>query len=675
MPRSVRIKDHHYEQRLFETRAIGAAFVMVVAIGAVIARLAWLQVVRYDYFVELSQGNRIKMEPIPPNRGLILDRNGVPLATNAPSYQLELTREQVPDVDETLTALRAIGLVSGDDIPALKREIRNRRSFDAVPVRLQLTEEELARFAARRYDFPGVEIRPRLTRYYPYGASSVHAIGYVGAISERDKKTLQTEDYLGTALIGKSGVERAYERELHGRAGSEQLLVNAQGRRVASRTATDLVRRAPVAGNDLFLTIDYRVQEITEEALRGQRAAAVAIDPANGDVIALVSTPSFDPNLFARGLAAGQFNALQSDPKKPLIDRALQGRYPPGSTVKPMMALAALETGVVTSHDTRFCRGKWSSPGYGRVRRDWEPKGHATVDMQKAIATSCDVYFFDIARLMGIDRMAGFLTQFGLGKPTGIDIPGEKGGILPSSTWKRQAFRRKEMQVWFPGDTISVGIGQGQMLMTPLQIAHSAATLAARGKRYQPRLVKAIRDVQTGSVEDLPPVELPAVKVTDPEGWDIALGGMVDVTNAGYGTARSAFANTPYRVAGKSGTAQVYSVAADQKILKSSELIEALRDHALFIAFAPADAPVPKIAVAVVVENAPAGGSKFAAPIARRILDGYLLTPEEWAAQEIKRKAAAAAAAAKAATTKVPATTPETTPSNPETPVPAPRED
>jgi penicillin-binding protein 2 len=678
MPRSVRIKDHHYEQRLFEQRAIGAGLVMVLAIGAVIARLVWLQVVRYDYFVELSQGNRIKIEPIPPNRGLILDRNGVPLATNAPSYQLELTREQVPNVDATLTALRAIGLVDPADIPALKREIRNRRSFDAVPVRLQLNEKELARFAARRHDFPGVEIRPRLTRYYPYGSSSVHAIGYVGAISENDKKTLQTDDYLGTSLIGKSGVERAYETELHGKVGSEQLLVNARGRRVASLTATDLVRRDPVAGNDLFLTIDHRVQEIAEEALRGQRAAAVAIDPANGDVIALVSTPAFDPNLFARGLAAGQFAALQADPKKPLIDRALAGRYPPGSTVKPMMALAALEIGVVTPHDTRGCRGMWSSPGYGRARRDWEPRGHGPVDMRKAIATSCDVYFYDIARLMGIDRMAGLLSQFGLGKPTGIDIPGEKGGILPSSGWKRQAFRRKEMQVWFPGDTISVGIGQGQMLMTPLQIAHGAATLAARGKRHQPRLVRAVRDVQTGTVRDLPPIELPTIKVDDPESWDTVVGGMMDVATASYSAARSAFVNTPYKVAGKSGTAQVYTVAANEKILKNFQLVEELRDHALFIAFAPADAPLPKIAVAVVVENAPAGGSKFAAPIARRILDGYLLTPGEWVSQETKRKAAEAAAAAKAAGIKAPpAPTPETPPAanDPPAPIASPRED
>jgi len=670
MPQSVRIKDQHYEQRLFERRAIGAGLIMLFAIGAVIARLIWLQVVRYEYFVELSQGNRIKVEPIPPNRGLILDRNGVPLATNSPSFQLELTREQVADVEATLIALSTIGLIDPADITGLRREIRNRRSFDAVPLRLQLSEEDVARFAARRYDFPGVEIRPRLTRFYPYGPSSVHAIGYVGAISDNDKKTLDVNDYLGTSLIGKSGVERAYEKELHGTAGSEQLLVNAQGRRVPTigRAAADLVRREPVAGNDLFLTIDHRLQVIVEEALRGQRSSAVAIDPSNGDVLALVSSPAFDPNLFTRGLLAADFRALQQDPQKPLVDRALQGVYPPGSTVKPMMALAALQNESLSAHDTRYCRGRWSSPGYGRMRRDWEPKGHGTVDMRKAIATSCDVYFFDIARLMGIDRMANVLQEFGLGAPTGIDIPGEKSGILPSSAWKRRAFRRKEMQVWFPGDTISVGIGQGQMLMTPLQIAHGAATVAARGKRFRPRLVRAIRDVRTGQISDLAPVELPTVKIANPEGWDVAVGGMIDVANAPYGTARGAFANTPYKVAGKSGTAQVYSVAANEKILKSAQLIEKLRDHALFIAFAPADAAVPKIAVAVVVENAPFGGSKFAAPIARRILDGYLLSPEEWEAQEAKRKATAAAAAAKAAG-QPPAATPQ---APPQAPAPAP---
>ena len=655
---SRRIKDQFLEQRQFAQRAVGAAVVMLLAIGAVMARLVWLQVVRYDYFTELAQGNRIKVEPIPPNRGLILDRNGIPLATNSPSYQLELTREQVPNLDTTLAGLSEIGMVEAEDIPRLRREIRGRRSFDAVPLRLQLNENELARFAARRHEFPGVEIRPRMTRFYPNGPSSVHAIGYVGAISEEDKKALPN-DYLGTALIGKTGVEKAYERELHGTAGTEQLLVNAQGRRVSSigRAATDLIRREPVAGNDLILTIDQRVQVAAEEALRGRRAAIVAIDPGSGDVLAFVSTPAFDPNLFARGLTRSQYLELTEDPTRPMYDRALRGVYPPGSTVKPLMAVAALEAEVVDPSTTRFCRGKWSSPGYGRERRDWTPKGHASVDMRRAIATSCDIYFYDIARLMGIDRMAGMLSQFGLGATTGIDIPGERRGILPSSAWKRAAFKRKEMQVWYPGDTISVGIGQGQMQVTPLQLASGIATLAARGKRYQPRLVKAIRDVQTGEVKEFPPVALPSVKPKDPGAFDVAIGGMIDVVNAPHGTARSflyALGDFPFLMAGKSGTAQVFSVAATERVRRADELEERLRDHALFVGFAPADAPVPKIAVAVVLENGVAG-SRIAGPIARQILESYLLPADEFAAVQAKRAAAAAAKAAKAAAAGAPA--------------------
>jgi penicillin-binding protein 2 len=638
MSRSVRIKDHQAEQHLFERRALAAAIIMVIALGSVIARLVWLQVVRYDYFADLSQGNRIKIEPIPPNRGLILDRNGQPLATNAPSYQLELTREQVQDIDATLKGLASLGLLDNVDIPSLKKDIRGRRSFEAVPVKLQLTDEELARFAARQHEYPGVEIRPRLTRYYPLGASSVHAIGYVGAISEEDEKLLDMNDYAGTTLTGKSGVERAYEKELHGRAGFQELLVNAQGRSVEriGNEAAKLQRREPQAGNDLYLTIDLRVQQTAEEALRGQRAAAVAIDPTNGDVIALVSTPAFDPNLFARGLSRKDYLALTEDPNRPMYDRALRGVYPPGSTVKPLFAMAALDTGVVTPLETRYCRGRWSAPGYGRARRDWKPEGHGTVDLRKALATSCDVYFFDVARLMGIDRMAEFVGQFGLGKPTGIDIAGERSGILPSTEWKRQAYKRKEFQVWFPGDTISVGIGQGQMLVTPLQLANAIATVAAKGQRFKPRLVRAVRDVSTGAVSELPPSPLPSVKTKDPGEWEYAIGGMYDVANAPYGTARAAAAGSLYKLAGKSGTAQVFTVAITERVRKAGELQEHLRDHALFVAFAPVEAP--KIAVAVIVENAPGGGSAYAAPIARRILDSYLLSPEQFAEQEAQRK-------------------------------------
>ncbi|HKE93385.1 MAG TPA: penicillin-binding protein 2, partial [Povalibacter sp.] len=477
-----------------------------------------------------------------------------------------------------------------------------------------------------------------------------------GAISEEDKKVLDIDEYAGTSLTGKSGVEKSYEKELHGTAGLQQLLVNAQGRSVEriGRAAVDLVRKEPVAGNDLFLTIDQHVQQVAEEALRGQRASAVAIDPSNGDVIAFVSTPAFDPNLFARGLSRSEYLALTEDPSRPMYDRALRGVYPPGSTVKPLMALAALQYGIVTPEHTEVCHGIFRLPRVSRPWRDWnyDKGGHGVVNMRKAIATSCDVYFYDMANLMGIDRIHDFLSQFGLGSVTGIDIPGEKTGLLPSTQWKKTTFRQPEMKMWYPGDTVSVGIGQGYMSATPLQVAHFAATIAARGQRFQPRLVKAIRDVKTGQIRELPPKPLPAVRETDAGAWDIAIGGMIDVANAPYGTARAATANAPYLIAGKSGTAQVFKAAANERVRKAGELEEHLRDHVLFIAIAPADAPMPKIAVAVVVENArpppgsnAAGGSTVAAPIARRILDSYLLTPEQWQAQEEKRKAAAEAAA------------------------------
>jgi penicillin-binding protein 2 len=638
MSRSVRIKDHHAEQRLFEQRAVVAAVIMLIALGMVISRLIWLQVVKYDYFADLAQGNRIRIEPIPPNRGLILDRNGLPLATNAPSYQLELTREQVVDVDATLRGIAALGLIDQEAIAGLERDIRGRRSFDAVPIKLQLTEVELARFAARRHQFPGVEIRPRLTRYYPMADSSVHALGYVAAISEEDKKRLNVDDYAGTTLTGKNGVEYAYESQLHGKAGFKQLLVNARGRSVEriGDQAANLVRREPISGNDLILTIDQRVQQVAEEALRGQRASAVAIDPANGDIIAFVSTPAFDPNLFARGLTRPEYLALTENPNRPMFDRALRGVYPPGSTVKPLMALAALESGIVTSDYSKFCRGQYRMPGVSRPWRDWKPGGHGHVDMRKALATSCDVYFYDLANLMGVDRIHDYLAQFGMGGLTGIDIPGEKNGLLPSTSWKKKAFRRKEAQIWFPGDTISIGIGQGYMTATPLQLAHLTATIAARGQRFKPRLVRAVRNVSTGKVDELAPAKLPPAHANDPGAWDVAIDGMYDVANASYGTGRGSMANALYKIAGKSGTAQVFTVAANEKMRKPGELAEHLRDHALFIAFAPVDAP--RIAVSVVVENAPGGGSAFAAPIARRILDAYLLTPEQLAEQDAKRK-------------------------------------
>ncbi len=622
MARHSRLKDHAAEQRLFGRRVVAASVIIFVLLGLLFTRLFWLQIVRHEHFSELSQGNRIRIDPIPPPRGLILDRSGEPLALNRPAYQLELTREQTPDLDDTLTRLVALGLLPAEDVARTKRAILVRRSFDAVPVRLQLSEEELARFAVHRPDFPGVEIRPRLTRYYPFGGVGVHALGYVGAISEQDQQRIDVAAYAGTTLIGKLGIERMYEDTLHGETGYQQLLVNAQGRRVdrVGVTAPELERKEPVAGDDLVLTIDRHLQEVAEAALRGQRAAVVAIDPANGDVLAFVSTPTFDPNGFARGLTVAEYRALADDIDVPLYDRALRGAYPPGSTIKPLVALAALQYGVIAPETPHYCRGYWQFPGSSHRYRDWKKTGHGTVNMHTAIVQSCDTYFYGVANQIGIDRLHDFLLQLGLGEKTGIDVLGERSGLVPSRDWKKKAFKKKELQVWFPGETVIAGIGQGYMLVTPLQLASATATVASHGQRFVPRLVKGVRDSVTGQVAGIAPRALAPVALRDPKAWDVVIGGMIGVTNEGGGTARASQAGAPYRIAGKTGTAQVFSIGQNERY-RESEVQERLRDHGLFIAFAPAEAP--KLAVAVVIENGKHGSA--AALIARKVFDAYLL--------------------------------------------------
>ena len=627
MARSVRLKDHWAEQRLFSRRVIAATTVILICLGALFARLLFLQVVKHEYFSDLSQGNRIRIDPVPPSRGLIFDRNGVPLALNRPAYQLEVTRELTQDLPDTLQRLVGLGLMPAEDYERMLRTIKARRSFESVPVRLQMSEEELARFAVNRPDFPGVEVRPRLTRHYPLGGTGVHAVGYVAAISEKDQERIDTANYAGTTLIGKLGVERAFEDDLHGETGYQQLLVNAQGRRVerVGITAPVLERREPMAGKDLYLAVDARVQRVAEEALAGRRAAVVAIDPRNGDVLAFVSTPTFDPNGFARGLTHAEYAALSQNLDVPLYDRALRGEYPPGSTIKPMVALAALETGVVDADTTKLCRGAFQLPGSSHRFRDWKRGGHGTVNLHSAIAQSCDVYFYSVADRMGIDRMHEFLTRFGLGAATGIDIGGERKGVVPSREWKKKAFKNKDLQTWFPGETVIAGIGQGFMLATPLQLAQATATVSMRGQRFAPRLVTAMRDSVTGKIIKVPPRELPPVTVSKPEHWDAIIAGMVGVTNDPGGTARRSQAGAPYVMAGKTGTAQVFSIGQNERY-SDKDIAERLKDHALFIAFAPAEDP--KIAVAVLVENGKSG-SGTAAPIARKVIDAYLLPPAE----------------------------------------------
>lgn len=623
MAATVRIKDHWREQRLFTRRALIAGGIIALLSILLFARLVTLQVLRHDYYMDLSQGNRVRIEPLPAPRGLILDRNGVVLAENRPAYQLELVREEVPDIGSTLQRLSALGLLAADDIDDARKLVMSHRSFDSVPIRLRLNDEEIATFAVHRFEFPGVDIRTRLARSYPYGSLAVHALGYVGAISEQDLGRIDRAAYSGTTLIGKLGVESAYEKALHGQNGSREVLVNAQGRSVQRQGAfvPNLRTVAPVAGEDLVLAMDLRVQEVAEAALGARRGAVVAIDPTNGDVLALVSRPGFDPNTFGRGITRIEYQALLDDIDRPLFDRALRGTYPSGSTIKPAIALAGLAYGEVDPAQRRFCAGVYRLPGSSRMFREGRGGRHGAVDLRDAISRSCDVYFYDLANRLGVDRLAEFLALFGFGSVTGIDIAGEKPGLLPSRAWKRKAFSRPEDQVWFPGETVNFGVGQGYFLVTPLQLAHYTSILANRGTSYPPRLVTGMRDPVTGAIQHIAPVAGSKITAATPEQWQIVMEGMVN-TLRGRGTAAAtAGRNMTYTIAGKTGTAQVFSVGQSEKYDEKT-VPERLRDHSWFIAFAPAEAP--RIAVAVLVENG-GFGSTGAAPIARQVLDAWLL--------------------------------------------------
>jgi penicillin-binding protein 2 len=614
MPLRLSIKDHWQEQRLFGRRAISAAVLVFMALALVAGRLIVLQVINYEHYQDLSHGNRARIEPLPPTRGLIFDRNGRLLAENLPTFDLEITPEAVPDLKATLAELGHIVEITPEDRTRFEKSLRTHRRFDALAIRYHLSEEEVARFAVVRQQFPGVDISARLARHYPGVGSAVHAIGYVGQISEDDLDRLDRTAYAGTVLTGKIGVELAYESLLHGKPGYRQVLVDAQGR------ALDVLEKTPpVPGHDLLLTIDSDVQRAAERALDGLRGAAVAVDPRNGDIIALASTPTFDPNPFSGGLSPREFAALNSDPTKPMLNRALRGAYPPGSTVKPLMALAGLEYGAIVPSQTRYCRGYFTLPGNTRHFRDFKKEGHGAMNMHDAIEQSCDVYFYQVALELGIEHMHDFMSSFGLGKPSGIDIAGERSGLMPSPAWKQQAFSNPADRVWFPGQTLNTGIGQGFLLATPIQLADAAATIAAHGQRFRPRLVAASRDPVTGQVAERTPEPLPAVELTDPKMWDEVIEGMEAVVNGEHGTARRIGLDAPYRIAGKTGTAQVFTIGQNEKY-DAEDTPEELRDHAWFIAFAPVEAP--QLAVAVLVENG-GFGSRAAAPVARQVFDAY----------------------------------------------------
>jgi penicillin-binding protein 2 len=633
---SRQLKDHWQEQRLFLSRIIAAAIVVALLSALLVTRLVQLQIFENERFLELSQGNRFRIEPMPPNRGLIYDRNGHVIAENRPNWELVAIGEQINDLDRTLRSLEELELIDPSEHANLRDLIRSHRGFERVKL-TNLTEEQAATFAVRRHLFSGVDIQEALSRYYPFGEFTAHAVGYVGSISTQDLERIERSNYAGTSHIGKTGIERAYEDRLHGQVGYRQQVVNAQGRvieadnsRVKALADTSGVEaKSPVPGLNVVLSLDIKLQQAAQEAMQDLRGAIVAIDPRNGDVLALVSTPAFDPNRFAAGLSRADYVSLSTDPDKPLYNRALAGTYPPGSTMKPFLALAALHSEAMTSEEEKYCPGHFRLPGQTHRYRDWKPQGHGNVDMHAALVVSCDVYFYHLAVAMGIDAMAEGLREFGFGAPVGLDISGESSGVVPSREWKARQFTRREDKIWFPGETVITGIGQGYTLVTPMQLAHAGATLAARGQNFAPRLLIGTEDSITREVQYTEPKALPSVAERDPEHWQIVIDGMIGVTEDGRSSARAHFLGTTYDVAGKTGTAQVIGIAQDEKY-REEDIDARLRDHGLFVAFAPAEAP--RIALGVVIENG-GGGARAAAPVARKILDSYFAA-ENYVASE-----------------------------------------
>jgi penicillin-binding protein 2 len=608
------LKDAFRETRLFHTRILVMAAAVAVLVLVLLARLVYLQVLNYEHFATLSRENRISIVPIPPVRGLIFDRNGTVLAENFPAYTLEIVPDQVKDMDALLTELGQLIELTPADLERFRRLVRQQPGFDGITLRSRLTEEEAARFAVNRYRLQGADLRARLQRRYPLGALGVHVLGYVGRISERDLRRIDKTAYRGTDYIGKLGIEAHYETELLGKAGYEQVETNAHGRVVRL-----LSRVAPQAGTNLYLNLDAKLQAVAESALGDRRGAVVALDARTGGVLAFVSTPTYDPNLFVRGIDQASYHALRDSPDRPLLNRALRGRYAPGSTIKGFLGLAALEYGRSASRTT-FCPGYFTLPGSRHHYRCWRTYGHGAMNLHDAIVQSCDVYFYDLAAFLGIDRLHDFLSRFGFGQRTGIDLDGEVDGLVPSAEWKR----RVRHQPWYPGETVIAGIGQGYLLVTPLQLAYATSALANRGHAMRPHLVYARENRAGGDPVVLAPQPGIDISLRSPRYWDAVIKAMVDVVHSDRGTARRLAVGTPYRIAGKTGTAQVIGVAQNERYDEETTA-EHLRDHALFISFAPADDP--KIAVAVVVENGGHGGSA-AAPVAKAVLDYYLLGPQ-----------------------------------------------
>jgi penicillin-binding protein 2 len=610
------LRNVEYDLRRFRARVMVASLFVFLAFGLLFVRLVYLQLWRYQEFNAQAESNRTAIVPIVPNRGVIMDRNGVVLATNYSAYTLEITPSKVTaPLDEVIDKLGELIEVQGRDRRRFRKLLNESKSFESVPIRTRLSDEEVARFAAQRYRFPGVEIRARLFRNYPYNELASHVIGYIGRINQSEKEKLEESDnagnYRGTDYIGKLGVEQSYERQLHGQTGVHEMETSAGGRAVRR------LRSSPATpGNTVVLSIDIKLQKLVEDLYGNRRGALVAIDPKNGEVLAFVSKPTFDPNLFVEGIDVDNWQKLNESPDKPLLNRALRGTYPPGSTYKPFMSLAALNTG------KRAPGFLVSDPGYfmfGNHRfRDDKESGHGVVDMYKSIVESCDTYYYTLARDMGVDLIHDQMKPLGFGQITGIDIQGESRGILPSTEWKQNSYKRPEQKRWYSGETISLGIGQGYNSFTMLQLAQATATLANNGVRNRPHLVREVVDVETKEKQTKGLVVTQALPFK-PEDLELIKQAMVGVNLEG--TSASSFINAPYTSGGKTGTAQVFTIKQNEKY-DASKIDERLRDHALFIAYAPADDP--KVALAMVVENA-GFGAQNAAPIARRVFDFLLM--------------------------------------------------
>jgi penicillin-binding protein 2 len=598
----------------FRLRVVVAAVFVLVCFGLLAARFHHLQVKRHDYFLTRAEDNRIALLPVVPHRGTIVDRRGVVLARNYATYTIEITPSQVRNLDATLDELAGLLPLDARDRRRFRKLYEESRNFESVPLRSRLTDEEVARVVSQRYRLPGVDVKARLLRDYPQGSTASHVIGYIGRITERDVERIEeagnAANYRGTLHMGKAGLEQSYEHELHGTTGFEQVEVNAGGRAVRALSHT-----AATPGNDLELTLDIELQKVAEKAFGDRRGALVAIEPSTGGVLALASMPTYDPNLFVDGISTQDWKALNDSPDHPMLHRAIYSTYPPGSTFKPFMALAGLETGKRTARQAMYDIGYFQFGGHRFM--DDKIGGHGMVDLHKSIVVSCNTYYYQLANDLGIEGIAGFMAPFGFGERTGIDLPGEATGVLPSPEWKRNRFKKPEQQRWFAGETISVGIGQGYNAYTPLQLANALAALVNQGKLFRPHVVKYVVDSRTGERRAVEPEPLRQIPLRDAH-LKAVLDAMVDVNRTGTG--KRAFKGAPYTVGGKTGTAQVFSLRGQRYV--EGRVRERLRDHSWFVAYAPAENP--RIALAVLVENG-GFGAQSAAPIARQVIDYYLL--------------------------------------------------